>query len=129
MCVQNFIKIGGGVWIYISPSHTHQKNICLPIFVYIIAKVPGTRVTLQPAEHLLFFKQFSKMCPSAYRVSCPPGPDGGGGRDKTFTKTFLVQLGICVQNFIKIRAGFGFPVARQIPTDRQTNICTPILNI
>jgi len=35
-CVQNFIKIGAGVWNSISPPHTNkQTNICTPIYIYI----------------------------------------------------------------------------------------------
>jgi len=42
---------------------------------YKLAEVPGAAsVNLHPAEHLLFCKEFSKMCPSALRVSGPPGP-------------------------------------------------------
>jgi len=47
------------------------------------------------------------MCPSAFRVSKTPGPEGGGGGEgggQTCTKTFLGQVGMCVQNFIKIGA-------------------------
>jgi len=59
---------------------------------------------LQPAEHILFYKEFSKMSPSAFSILRPPGP-GGRGWGQTWTKTFLGQLGMCVQNFIKIGAG------------------------
>jgi len=53
----------------------------LSILFYQLAEVPSAaRVNLQPAEHHWFCKQFSKMCPSAFRVSVPQGPDGGGGR-------------------------------------------------
>jgi len=53
------------------PSTYQQTNICIPTYInYRLAEVPGTaRVNLQPAEHLLFCKQFSNMCPSAFRVS------------------------------------------------------------
>jgi len=53
--------------------------------------------------NLLFCKKY--ICPSAYRVSSPLGPGRGGGLGQTCTKTFLGQVGICVQNFIKIGAG------------------------
>jgi len=64
------------------------------------------------------------MCSSAFRVSGPPGPDGGGGQ--TCTKTFLGHVGMCVQNSSRLVQGFGFPFDLHIPTERQTNICTPI---
>jgi len=39
------------------------------MFIIVLAELPGaTWVNLQPAEHLLFGKQFSKICPSAYSV-------------------------------------------------------------
>jgi len=42
------------------------------------------------------------MCPSAYRASSPASQAGGGGGEgQTGTKTFLGQVGMCVQNFIK----------------------------
>jgi len=45
-----------------------------------LAETPSAaQVNLQLAKHLLFGKQFSKMCSSAFRVSGPPGPDEGGG--------------------------------------------------
>jgi len=45
------------------------------------------------------------MCPSAFRVSGLPGPDRGRQGDQACTKTFLGQVWMCVQNFIKIGAG------------------------
>jgi len=65
------------------------------------------------------------MCPSAYRVSSPPGTGGGGGEGQTRTKTFFGQVGMCVQNFIKIGAGVWISI-NPLHTNRQTNICTPI---
>jgi len=44
------------------------------------------------------------MCPSAFSILGPPGPGEEEGV-QTCTKTFLGQVGICVQNFIKIGAG------------------------
>jgi len=56
MCVQNFIKIGAGVWISISPPHTNRrtdKQTYVRPFIYLLAEGPGAaRVNLQPAEHL-----------------------------------------------------------------------------
>jgi len=38
-------------------------------FILQLAGVPGAAwINLQPADHLLFCKQFSKMCPSAFSV-------------------------------------------------------------
>jgi len=46
------------------------------------------------------------MCPSGFRVLGPPRPRGGRRRrGQTFTKTFLGQVGMYMQNFIKIGAG------------------------
>jgi len=33
---------------------------------------------LQAAEHLLFYKECSKMSPSAFSILGPPGPRGEG---------------------------------------------------
>jgi len=65
-----------------------------------------------------------KMCPSAFRVSSPPGP-GWRGLGQTCTKTFLGQVGMCVQNFIKIGAGVWISISPP-HTNTQTNICMPI---
>jgi len=45
MCVQNFIKIGAGVCISISPPNTNrlidrQTNICTSIYIYIYVLWP-----------------------------------------------------------------------------------------
>jgi len=45
------------------------------------------------------------MCPSAFTVSSPPGPGGRRGRGQTCTKTFLGQVGMWAENFIKIGVG------------------------
>jgi len=79
-------------------------------------------VNLQPADHLLFFKQFSKMYPSAFTVS---GPDGRGGGGQTFTKTFLGQLWMCIQNFTKIRARVWISI-NPPHINRQTNKQTSV---
>jgi len=42
-----------------------------------LAEVPGAaRVNLQAAEHLLFYKEFSKMSPSAFSILGPARPRG-----------------------------------------------------
>jgi len=44
-----------------------------------LAEVPSAaRVNLQAAEHLLFYKECSKMSPSAFSILGPPGPGGEG---------------------------------------------------
>jgi len=46
-------------------------------FIEKLAEEPGAAwVNLQTAEHFLFCKQFSKMYPSAFRVSGLPGTGG-----------------------------------------------------
>jgi len=120
---------------------------------------------LQSAEHLLFCKQFSIMCPSASRVSGPRSPLRtrgmrgrgsnlcqnlpwtGGGVNSIQFKSFIwahyhqsiqnVTLQeswcvcvcererVCVQNFIKIRAGVWIsirPPHANRQTDKQTSV-------
>jgi len=70
------------------------------------------------------------MCPSTFKVSSPPGPEEGVG-GLTYTKTFLGQVGMCMENFIKIGAG-GWISIGPPNTNRQTNKQTsvhPFLNI
>jgi len=55
----------------------------------------------------------------------PPGPGWWRGRDHIETKTFLGQVGMCVQNFIKISAEVLISISPP-HTNRQTNICMPI---
>jgi len=69
------------------------------------------------------------MSPSAFSILGPPRPRGAGGVGQICTKTFLGQVGICVQNFIMIGAGFGFqtsPPHTNRQTNKQTNIYLPI---
>jgi len=54
-----------------------------------------------------------------------PGP-GGGSEYQTCTKTFLGQVGVCMQISSGLVLGFGFPLALHITTDKETFICTPI---
>jgi len=60
------------------------------------------------------------MCPSAFSILGPQarGDEVGGGQ--TCTKTFLGQVGICVQNFIMIDAGIWISMSPP-HTNRQTN--------
>jgi len=60
------------------------------------------------------------MCPSSFSALGPPGP-GRRGRDQTYTKTFLGQVGMCAQILNGSVQGFEFPLALNISTDRQTN--------
>jgi len=93
-----------------------QTNICMPIYIYVLAEVLGTaRVNMQPAEHL---------CPPGFRVSGHPGPGVGEG-DQTWIKTFLEQVGMCMQNFIKIGAGVWISI-NPPHTNRQTNKQTSV---
>jgi len=68
------------------------------------------------------------MSPSAFSILGPSGLRGEGGGGQTWTKTFLGQVGMCVQNFIKIGAGVWISISPSTyqQTDRQTNICMPI---
>jgi len=51
------------------------------MYIDKLAEVPGAaRVNYQPAERILFCKQFSKMCPSTLSILAPPGPGEGGRR-------------------------------------------------
>jgi len=85
-----------------------------------LAEVTGiARVYLQPTGHLLFCKQFSKVCPSAFSILGPPGPGGGCG-GLTCIKTFFGQVEICVQNFIMIGAGVWISISPP-RTNRQTD--------
>jgi len=77
------------------------------IIISILAEVTGAaRVNMQFAEHL---------CPSGFRVSGPPGQGG-----QTCIKTFLRQVGMCMQNFIKIGAVVWISI-RPPHTNRWTN--------
>jgi len=90
-------------------------------FIYFkLAEVSGAaRINLQPAEQLLFCKHFSKMCPSALRVSDLPGSGGRGSWGQNCTKIFVRQVGMWVQNFIKINVGVWISIRRpHIPTDK-----------
>jgi len=110
------------VWLYHDNAIplTRSHKVCLYVQ---LAEVPGAAsVNLQPAEHIFFYKEFSKMSPSAFSILGPPGPEGRG---QTWTKTFLGQVGMCVQNIIKISAGVWISV-KPPHTNRPTNICTPI---
>jgi len=69
------------------------------------------------------------MYSSAFKVSGPQGPDEGGGGSQTFIKTFLGQVGMCVQIIIKIGAWVWISISRPHTnrhTHIQTNICAPI---
>jgi len=86
----------------------------------VLAEVPGAaQVNLQLAEHLLFCKQYSKICPSAFSILSPQA-QGGGGEGQTCTKTLLGQVRMCVENFIKIGAGVWISISPP-HTNRQTD--------
>jgi len=67
-----------------------------------------------------------KMCPSAFRVSSPPGPGGEGAGIKPGPKLSLDRWGCVCKISTRSVRGFGFPFALHVPTDEQANICTPI---
>jgi len=63
------------------PKVMQVMTLDLISFILKLAEIPGAAlVNLQPVEHLLFCKQFSNMCPSAFSILGPPGPGGEGGR-------------------------------------------------
>jgi len=61
------------------------------------------------------------MCPSAYRVLGPQGPEGEGVGVKPEPKPSLDRWGCVCKIPSGSVQGFGFPLALHIPTDRQTN--------
>jgi len=63
------------------------------------------------------------MSPSAFSIL---GPQGGGGGGQTWTKIFLGQVGMCVQNFIKLGAGVWISISPP-HTNRQTNRHTSVI--
>jgi len=74
----------------------------LKLLLLLLAEVPSAvRVNLQPAGHLMGW--------------------GEGAVGHTRIKTFLGQVQICVQNFIKIGAG-GWISISPPHTNRQTNL-------
>jgi len=117
MLVQNFIKIGTRVWISISPPHTNrQTNICTPIFIFLLAEVPGAGwVNLQPTEHL-------KNVSLSLKGFKPPQAQGEGGRGKTCTKTFLGQVGMFHRDRCR-GLDFHWPSTYQ-QTNKQTSVCS-----
>jgi len=60
------------------------------------------------------------MCPSAFTVSSPPGPEGGGV--KPGPKPSLDRWGCACKISSRSVQGFGFPLALQVPTDKQTSV-------
>jgi len=53
------------------------------LIISLLDEVPGSaRVNLQPVEHLLFCKQFSKMFPSAFSILGP----GGRGQESNLNQ-------------------------------------------
>jgi len=65
--------------------------ICGFLYIYMAEVLGAGQVDLQPAEHLLFNKQFPKMCPSALSVLDPPDPRGEGGGGQTEPKHSLEE--------------------------------------
>jgi len=71
-------------------------------------------LSLQPSDYLLSCKHFSEKFPFQ-----APSPRGRG-QVQNCTKTLLGQVGVCVQNFIKIGAGLWITISHP-HTNRQTN--------
>jgi len=83
--------------------------------------LPGSaaRVHLQPAEHILFYKEFSKMSPSAFSILGPPQAQGG---IKPGPKPSLDRRGCVCKISSRLVQGFGFPLTLHKPTDKQTSV-------
>jgi len=98
----------------------------LTIFIFTIvlfrqlAEVPGA------VRLICNLLSIIKMCPSAFRVSSPPGPGGEGAEVKPGPKPSLDRWRCVCKISPRSVKGFGFPLALHIWTDGQTNICTPI---
>jgi len=109
-------------------EHKNTKSRCWIIFwkfYFKLAEAPGTAlVNFQPAEQLLFCKQFSKMSTSAFQT--PQAQMGEGAGVKLAPKPSLNRWGFVYRISLWSWQGCGFPLVLHIPTDRQTNICMPI---
>jgi len=74
---------------------------------------------LQPAEHL-------EKVSFSFKGFKPPRPKGEGEGVKPAPKPSLDRWGCAWKISSRSDQGVGFPLVLHIPTDRQTNICTPI---
>jgi len=83
-------------------------------------------LSLQPAKHILFYKDFSKMSPSAFSILGPPGPGGAGAGVKPVPKHSLDRWGSVCKISSRSVQGFGIPLALHIPTNRQTDRQTSV---
>jgi len=103
------------------------KNSIARLEIYSLqAEVPGAaRINLRPAEHLLFCKQFSKMCPSAFRVS---GPQGVSEQGSKLHKNLLRTGGDMRAKFYQdpFRSFDSHLPSTYQKTHRQINICAAI---
>jgi len=104
----------------IFPKKTEIKilicNVDAQVSFLQLAEGPGTaRVNMQPAEHLYL---------SGFRVSGPQ-VQGSEGEGQTCIKTFLGQVGMNVQNFVKVDAGVWIFISPP-HTNRQTNKQTSV---
>jgi len=115
--IDSSVELHEGSHLSLKFSNDFILNEGTLLIYYALAEVPSAaRINMQPAEHL---------CTSGFRVSGPPGPGVGGGRGQTCIKTFLRQVGMCVQNFIKIGAGVWIsicPTHSNRRTNRQTSL-------
>jgi len=119
-----FVKLNGRCkkkvsFLAVSSIHRNFSDLQVEIIINLL-KYPALHALTCDLLNIFLFLQFSKMCTSAFRVSDPPGPDGGGSRGQTCTKTFLRQVGMSVQNFIKNRAWVWISICPP-HTHRQTN--------
>jgi len=81
----------------------------------VLADVPGTdQVNLQSAEYLL-------LCKQLLGFQVPPGPDVGEVGAKPAPKPTLNRLGFTCKISSGSVQGFGFPLALNLPTDKQTS--------
>jgi len=74
-----------------------------------------TRLICNLTNIFCFANSFQKMRPSAFRVSGKPPGLGVECWGQNCTKTFLGQVGMRVQNFIKIGAGVWISVSISPP--------------
>jgi len=68
-----------------------------------------------------FVSSFKKCFLQLKGFKAPPGPGRGGVRGQTCTKTFLGQVGMCLQNFIKVSVLVWISISPP-HTNRQRNV-------
>jgi len=63
------------------------------------------------------------MSPSAFSILGPLGPGGEGVGVKSGPKPSLDRWGCACKISSRLVQEFGFPLALNIPTDKQTSVC------